>query len=260
MFLAGQLRSGTDFLLHPRERQLELLDRGERRLGEIAEPLGGLWSGKRRRRELVSQALSAQQLFIRDKHYLVRDDKIQIIDVAHQIVLVANEELLHPRERQLELLDRGERRLGEIAEPLGGLWSGKRRRRELVSQALSAQQLFIRDKHYLVRDDKIQIIDEHTGRVMADRAWERGLHQMIECKENVELTSNRETLARISYQRFFRRYLRLGGMSGTLEEVGGELWSVYGLGVVTVPTNRPIIRVQRPDRTYRRARRSPCTR
>jgi preprotein translocase subunit SecA len=122
-----------------------------------------------------------------------------------------------------------------------------------VSQALSAQQLFIRDKHYLVRDDKIQIIDEHTGRVMADRAWERGLHQMIECKENVELTSNRETLARISYQRFFRRYLRLGGMSGTLEEVGGELWSVYGLGVVAVPTNRPMIRTQRPDRTYRRA-------
>ncbi len=161
--------------------------------------------------------------------------------------------LLHPRERQLELLDRGEQRLGEIAEPLGGLWSGKRRRRELVSQALSAQQLFIRDKHYLVRDDKIQIIDEHTGRVMADRAWERGLHQMIECKENVELTSNRETLARISYQRFFRRYLRLGGMSGTLDEVRGELWSVYGLGVVAVPTDRPMIRIQRPDRTYRRA-------
>ncbi len=161
--------------------------------------------------------------------------------------------LLHPRERQLELLERGEQRLKEIAEPLGGLWSGERRGRELVSQALSAKHLFLRDKHYLVRDDKIQIIDEHTGRVMADRAWERGLHQMIECKENVELTSNRETLARISYQRFFRRYLRLGGMSGTLQEVSGELWTVYGLGVVTVPTDRPVIRRQRPDRTYRRA-------
>ena len=161
--------------------------------------------------------------------------------------------MLHPRERQLELVARGEQRLTEIAEPLGGLWNGERRRRELVNQALSAKHLFIRDKHYLVRDEKIQIIDEHTGRVMADRAWERGLHQMIECKENVELTSNRETLARISYQRFFRRYLRLGGMSGTLEEVRGELWSVYGLGVVAVPTDRPVIRVQRPDRTYRRA-------
>jgi preprotein translocase subunit SecA len=161
--------------------------------------------------------------------------------------------LLHPRERQLEIIDRGDQRLEEIAEPLGGLWSGERRRRELVSQALSAKHLFLRDKQYLVRDDKIQIIDEHTGRVMADRAWERGLHQMIECKENVELTSNRETLARISYQRFFRRYLRLGGMSGTLEEVESELWSVYGIGVVAVPTNRPLIRTHRPDRTYRRS-------
>ncbi|NIO25469.1 MAG: prepilin peptidase, partial [Gammaproteobacteria bacterium] len=161
--------------------------------------------------------------------------------------------ILHPRERQLELLDRAEKRLTEIAEPLGGLWTGERRRRELVTQALTAKHLFLRDKQYLVRDDKIQIIDEHTGRVMADRAWERGLHQMIETKENVELTSNRETLARISYQRFFRRYLRLGGMSGTLEEVRGELWSVYGLGVVTVPTNRPMIRSERADLTYRRA-------
>lgn len=161
--------------------------------------------------------------------------------------------LLHPRERQVEILDRGEERLADIAEPLGGLWTGERRRRELVTQALTARHLFLRDKQYLVRDGKIQIIDEHTGRVMADRAWERGLHQMIETKENVELTSNRATLARISYQRFFRRYLRLGGMSGTLEEVSDELWSVYGLGVVTVPTNRPMIRKQRPDRTYRRA-------
>jgi preprotein translocase subunit SecA len=85
--------------------------------------------------------------------------------------------ILHPRERQLELLDRGEQRLTEIAEPLGGLWTGERRRRELVTQALSAKHLFLRDKQYLVREDKIQIIDEHTGRVMADRAWERGLHQ-----------------------------------------------------------------------------------
>ncbi len=80
LFLAGQLREGTDFILHPRERQLELLDRAEKRLTEIAEPLGGLWTGERRRRELVTQALTAKHLFLRDKQYLVRDDKIQIID------------------------------------------------------------------------------------------------------------------------------------------------------------------------------------
>lgn len=85
LFLASQLREGTDFMLHPRERSLELLDRGEQRLKEIAEPLGGLWNGERRGRELVSQALSAKHLFLRDKHYLVREDKIQIIDEHTEI-------------------------------------------------------------------------------------------------------------------------------------------------------------------------------
>ena len=160
--------------------------------------------------------------------------------------------IVHPREHQLELIERGERRLEEIAKPLGGIWNGERRRNELVGQALSAQHLYLRDKHYLVRDDKVQIIDEHTGRVMADRAWERGLHQMIEAKEGCELTSHRETLARISYQRFFRRYLRLAGMTGTAQEVRGELWSVYGLGVITVPTHRPVLRRIRRDRVYQR--------
>ena len=157
------------------------------------------------------------------------------------------------RERQLELTEKGKRRLADIAGPLGGFWNAERRREEVVTQALSAVHLFKRDKHYLVRDGKVQIVDEHTGRVMADRSWERGLHQLIEAKESCELTSQRETLARISYQRFFQRYLRLAGMTGTAKEVRGELWSVYGLGVVTVPTHRPVQRRHRRDRVYRRA-------
>jgi preprotein translocase subunit SecA len=95
-----------------------------------------------------------------------------------------------------------------------------------------------RDTHYLVQDGKIQIVDEYTGRVMADRSWEHGLHQLIETKEGCALTSQHAPLARISYQRFFRRYLRLAGMTGTAREVRGELWSVYRLAVVSVPTHR----------------------
>jgi preprotein translocase subunit SecA len=85
---------------------------------------------------------------------------------------------------------------------------------------------------------------------MEDRSWEQGLHQLIETKEGCELTGERETLARISYQRFFRRYLRLAGMTGTAREVARELWSAYGLRVVTVPTNRPLHRVRRADRIF----------
>src|SRR5258708_22055795 len=85
---------------------------------------------------------------------------------------------------------------------------------------------------------------------MADRSWERGLHQMVEAKEGLEISGRQETLARISYQRFFRRYLRLSGMTGTAKEVAGELWSVYRLDVVRIPTNRPSARQQHADRVH----------
>ncbi len=85
---------------------------------------------------------------------------------------------------------------------------------------------------------------------MADRSWERGLHQMIEAKEGVAISGQQETLARISYQRYFRRYLRVAGMTGTAREVARELWSVYRLPVVSIPTNRPSQRRQQPDQVY----------
>src|SRR2546427_8194171 len=128
-------------------------------------------------------------------------------------------------------------RLEDLVRPLGGVWTGRQRREELVRQALIAQHLFHRDRHYLVRDGKVQIIDEYTGRVMADRSWEHGLHQMIEAKEGCAPTRQTDPLARISYQRFFRRYLRLAGMTGTAREVAGELWTVYRLALVSVQTD-----------------------
>ena len=158
--------------------------------------------------------------------------------------------VIHPRDREIDLTEAGKRHAAELAEPYGGVWIGPRRREELVRRALSALYLFQRDKHYLVRGEKIQIVDEYTGRVMADRSWERGLHQMIEAKEGVSITGQQETLARISYQRFFRRYLRIAGMTGTAREVARELWSVYGLAVVSIPTNRPVRRQQLEDEVH----------
>ena len=153
-------------------------------------------------------------------------------------------------ERSVRLTPEGLARLDELAAPLGGVWAGRLRREELARQALVARRLFHRDRHYLVRDHRVQIIDEYTGRLMPDRSWERGLHQLIEVKEGVAVTAPHETLARISYQRFFRRYLRLAGMTGTAREVAGELWAVYGLPVVRVPTNRPSRRMIQPERVY----------
>ncbi len=158
--------------------------------------------------------------------------------------------LVDTREHSITLTERGEERLEHLAESLEGVWCAKRRREELIVQALSARHLFLRDKQYLVRDEQVQIIDEYTGRLMPDRSWERGLHQMVQAKEGVEISARNETLAKISYQRFFRRYLRLGGMSGTAQEVASELSSVYGLNCVRIPTNKPSRRKVLPDQVF----------
>ena len=130
------------------------------------------------------------------------------------------------------------------------MWRGRLRREELARQALVARLLLLKDQHYLIGDGKVQLIDEFTGRVMADRSWEHGLQQMVEVKEDCTVSTPHRSLARISYQRFFRRYLRLAGMTGTASEVGGELWSVYGLAVVPIPTHRPPHRTFHGDRVF----------
>jgi preprotein translocase subunit SecA len=157
-------------------------------------------------------------------------------------------------ESGVEIASAGLDKLERMAKPLRGLWTGPRRREQLVSQALAALHMFERDKHYLVRDGKVVIIDEYTGRVMPDRAWEQGLHQLIELKEDCEPTPQRDTLARISYQRFFRRYVHLSGMTGTASEVAGELRAVYRLKVARVPTNRPARRIELPAQYFGNAR------
>jgi preprotein translocase subunit SecA len=145
--------------------------------------------------------------------------------------------------RQVDLTPRGEERLDVLCEHDGGFWKGKRRREELVVQALSAHHCFTRDEHYLVNAaQKVQIIDEFTGRILADRSWRHGLHQAIEVKEAVPVTADKENLARLSFQRFFRQYPIMAGMTGTAWEARGEMWRIYRRPTVRIPTNKPCIR------------------
>ena len=141
--------------------------------------------------------------------------------------------------RSVTLSDAGRGRLDTFAAARDGWWTSVRSREERIIQALSALWLFQRDQQYVVADDKVKIVDESTGRVMPDRSWERGLHQFIEIKESVTLTGRRDTLARLTYQRLLRRYLRLAGMTGTAVEVAGEIAQTYGLAVVKIPLERP---------------------
>ncbi len=158
--------------------------------------------------------------------------------------------VIHTRERMIRLKTQGKERLEQQASDLGGQWTLKTRREELVTQALAALHLFRRDREYLVRDGKVQIIDDFTGRIMADRKWERGLHQMIEVKEGCDISSPNEALARITYQRFFKRYLHLAGMTGTASEAAGELSAVYGLKVIRIPARVRSQLAAQPDRIY----------
>ena len=160
-------------------------------------------------------------------------------------------------ERHITLTQAGEDTLTELAPMVAAqfedtaedaVWVSARGRREQVQQALTALLHYQRDQHYLIAEGKVQIVDEATGRVMPDRSWEAGLHQMIEAKEGVELTARRVTLARITYQRLFRRCLRLSGMTGTGREVADELWQVYRLRTVAIPLHRPSARVLLPPR------------
>ena len=153
---------------------------------------------------------------------------------------------VRPEERRLELTAAGRDELAERGDAMGGMWTNRIRREEGAQQALAARLLFVRGEHYLVQDGKVQIVDEYTGRTMADRSWSDGLHQLIEAREGCEITTRKSPIARMTYQRFFRRYLRLSGMTGTAKEVGAELSAVYRLAVARIPPNRPSRRVALP--------------
>jgi preprotein translocase subunit SecA len=123
-----------------------------------------------------------------------------------------------------------------------------------LSQLLKAYCLYERDVQYVVQDNKVIIVDEHTGRLMSGRRWSEGLHQAVEAKENVQIERETQTLATITIQNYFRLYTKLAGMTGTAETEAQEFFDIYKLGVLTIPTNRPNIRKDSNDTVYKTRR------
>jgi preprotein translocase subunit SecA len=222
---------------------------------------------------LSTAAPRAQQLRLRGLHFALIDEADSVLidegrtpliisgtadsDINAEAVALALElaktfeagvdYLLSVEERRVFLTVRGQERVTAFAEGRGRPWNSMITRDELAREALAAMHLFKRGEQYVIANGKVQIVDEYTGRVMPDRFWSDGLHQMIEHKEGCEQSQRRTTIARITYQRFFRRYRRFAGMSGTLQPVARELWRVYRRKVVTIPTNKPVRRIHRPD-------------
>ncbi len=123
-----------------------------------------------------------------------------------------------------------------------------------VEQGLRAHTLYKRDRDYVVKDGEVLIVDEFTGRVLPGRRWSDGLHQAVEAKEGVKIENENQTLATISFQNYFRMYSKLAGMTGTADTEAGEFHDIYKLGVVVIPTNKPMIRKDLEDVVYKTER------
>ena len=159
--------------------------------------------------------------------------------------------LIQREHRRAALTESGREHLRLACAALPAPWGIPFRREELILSALTVLHLYRLDEQYIVRDGKVMVVDEFTGRVMPDRSWGQGLHQMIEHKEGLELSDPRATLKSISYQRFFKHYLLLAGMTGTAAEIRAELGRVYNLPVVRIPTHRKSRRIHAPDSVHR---------
>lgn len=152
--------------------------------------------------------------------------------------------------REIRLTNRGRDKVEKDALRLPGIWQGASRSEELIQQALTAREFYKIDKQYVIQEEKVAIVDEFTGRLMPNRTWRHGLHQAVEAKEGLPVNDPSETLARLSFQRFFRLYRNLSGMTGTAREATAEMWHIYKLPVLSIPTNRPCIRKMSPDMIY----------
>jgi len=142
----------------------------------------------------------------------------------------------------------------EIKDKMLQDYAVKSERIHTVNQLLKAYSMFEKEVEYVVIDNKVKIVDEQTGRIMEGRRYSDGLHQAIEAKENVKVEAATQTWATITLQNYFRMYHKLAGMTGTAETEAGELWDIYKLDVMVIPTNRPIVRDDREDLVYKTKR------
>jgi len=154
----------------------------------------------------------------------------------------------------LEKSDKSDKEKLKLKDELLADFSIKSERVHTMTQLLKAWTLFDKDVEYVVMDNKVKIVDEQTGRILEGRRYSDGLHQAIEAKENVKVEAATQTYATITLQNYFRMYHKLAGMTGTAETEAGELWNIYKLDVVVIPTNKPVVRDDREDIIYKTKR------
>ncbi len=169
-------------------------------------------------------------------------DMFLLPDLGDELAKIENDESLNYEDKLLK------------KEELHQIYNERSEKLQNISQLLRAYSLYERDQEYVVQDAKVMIVDEFTGRIMHGRRYSDGLHQAIEAKENVKIERETQTLATVTLQNYFRMYNKLAGMTGTAETEAAELWEIYKLDVVVIPTNKPVARLDMEDRIYRTTR------
>lgn len=202
----------------------------------VDEPLLFTIDEKNRQVELTERGTDYLAKYNSDPNFFVMPDI-----VSEMLAITENEEL------------KGEA-LVEAKQLLAQDFSIKSRRLHSISQLLKAYTLFDRDEEYVVLEGQVKIVDEQTGRLMEGRRYSDGLHQALEAKENVKVGEITQTYATVTLQNYFRMFHKLAGMTGTAETEASELWEIYKLDVVVIPTNKPIVREDREDLVFKTAR------
>ena len=179
------------------------------------------------------------------------DRKNQLYDSLREREDISEEKREHKLQNDLRVLKNA---LDEQTRKLYSTYSNRAERLHAIEQLLKAYTLYERDTEYIVQDDKVQIVDTHTGRVLSGRRYSDGLHQAIEAKEGVKVQAATQTYATVTLQNYFRMYSKLAGMTGTAETEAEEFHKIYKMDVVAVPTNRPIARQDLEDLVFRTRR------
>lgn len=215
------------------ETEAYYLQDNSREMPKATEPLYFVIDEKNRSVELTDKGIDELTGHSADPQFFV------LPDIASQLSEVEGDESLTPEQRQ------------EKKDALLDNYSIKAERVHTVTQLLKAYTLFEKDVEYVIDDNKIKIVDEQTGRIMEGRRYSDGLHQAIEAKEGVKVEAATQTFATITLQNYFRMYHKLAGMTGTAETEAGEFWDIYKLDVVTIPTNKPVARIDMDDRLFK---------
>ena len=212
------------------------MENNNRRMPEAVEPLYFVVDEKLNSCDLTDKGTAWLAKQVNDAELFVLPDITSQLSALEADTSISNEERLNKKDEMLNH------------------YAVQSERVHTLQQLLKAYTMFNKDDEYVVIDGEVKIVDEQTGRIMEGRRWSDGLHQAVEAKEHVKVEAATQTFATITLQNYFRMYHKLAGMTGTAITEAGELWDIYKLDVVEIPTNRPVIRDDQDDRVYKTAR------